>query len=649
MVLSATAFAQRIDFSGNGSEAKLETRLVASNAEVAPVEIRLSVPSIDLDKQTDGFDALNVSGLSPMAIPGNPELFGTGSLVAVPDGFDAVLTVLKQEEKELNNVVVAPAQKKFRCGVAGDSFKFNSALYQSRAAYPAAAASLEDVGRMAGLHFVRVALHPVRQILADKKLTITTELVARVSFKRNGTATRALHLSPAMYNIARNVAANGQGMGKNVDATAPELLLIVTADSLKASLSPLVEWKRAKGMQVDVVTATEAGGTTTDAVKAFVQNYYNTHSPKPSYLLFVGNKDTMPTFMESTASGSAASDWQYSLLGGSTHIPDVLYGRLAADNESEVATQINRWIGYEKAPAAGSWYPQGTTIASGEGSGPSDKEYAEQIQGTLKAGTYKQVDGFYQGEQTATASNITGALSDGRTWVTYIGHGSGTSWGSTNDTFNNGTVEGLSNTNKLPIIIDVACQNGSWVKINKCFGKAWVTQGTESAPAGAVGYYGGSVNVSWHEPAVMAVGVSKYHFEKPVTTLGGSVVAGQLYLVEKMGNGDNTLDNQKWYNLLGDPSLVVRTSVPAAYEVKHSLKASRGRIEITVTATDGAGKGLKGVVASVNTNAGTPLSVARTDAQGQAVLSVGGVSELEPNTVLTTTGYNVETHQVVLK
>jgi hypothetical protein len=85
--------------------------------------------------------------------------------------------------------------------------------------------------------------------------------------------------------------------------------------------------------------------------------------------------------------------------------------------------------------------------------------------------------------------------------------------------------------------------------------------------------------------------------------------------------------------------------------VKHSAKRNQmdGRIEITVTATDGSGKGLKGVTASVNTNAGAPLAVAKTDDSGNATLSVGGVSQLEPNTVLTTTGYNVETHQVVLK
>jgi hypothetical protein len=98
-------------------------------------------------------------------------------------------------------------------------------------------------------------------------------------------------------------------------------------------------------------------------------------------LLTVGNKTTMPTYMESTASGSAASDLKYSQLSGEDNIPDLFYGRLVADTQAELETQINRWIAYEKNPEVGAtWYRDGMTIASPDGSGPSDKEYAQQIQ-----------------------------------------------------------------------------------------------------------------------------------------------------------------------------------------------------------------------------------------------------------------------------
>jgi hypothetical protein len=312
-------------------------------------------------------------------------------------------------------------------------------------------------------------------------------------------------------------------------------------------------------MQVDVVTLTEAGGDK-NTLQDYIKTAYEQATVKPTYLLFVGNKETLPAFKESTASGSAASDYRMALLAGDDAIPDVFYGRFLADTEAELATQIQRTIEYEKAPGSQPWYRQGMTIASDEGSGPSDQEYAEQIQEALKAGSYQSVDGFYQGEMTATSKNILGALKEGRSWIAYFGHGSGTSWGSVNDKFSVSTVAEVDNTGKLPVLIDVACQNASWMNISKCFGKAWMTETGETGPQGTVAYYGGSVNISWHPPAIMSVGIAKRRFENSVRTIGSSVLAGQLYLLEQMGESSQVTDNMKWYNLFGDPSLVVRTN-----------------------------------------------------------------------------------------
>src|SRR5262249_38248771 len=149
-------------------------------------------------------------------------------------------------------------------------------------------------------------------------------------------------------------------------------------------------------------------------------------------------------------------------------------------------------IKYERDPEIGAdWYAKGTTIASEEGNNPSDVDYVERVQASLLAGGYTSVDKFYQGEGTATATNIKGALNDGRSWLTYVGHGSGTGWGSTNTTFNVSTTRTLANT-RLPIIVDVACDNGSFVDEDTCFGEAWVSQAANGVGAGAVSYWGAS-------------------------------------------------------------------------------------------------------------------------------------------------------------
>jgi hypothetical protein len=396
--------------------------------------------------------------------------------------------------------------------------------------------------------------------MANQRLLVATRMQLNVHFKQVSRAVVPHSVSKSVLETLQASTVNGKSLNQLIRSNGrADRMVILTADSLKETLKPYIAWKTSRGMQVDVVTLTEAGGDK-NTLQDYIKTAYEQATVKPTYLLFVGNKETLPAFKESTASGSAASDYRMALLAGDDAIPDVFYGRFLADTEAELATQIQRTIEYEKAPGSQPWYRQGMTIASDEGSGPSDQEYAEQIQEALKAGSYQAVDGFYQGEMTATSKNILGALKEGRSWIAYFGHGSGTSWGSVNDKFSVSTVAEVDNTGKLPVLIDVACQNASWMNISKCFGKAWMTETGETGPQGTVAYYGGSVNISWHPPAIMSVGIAKRRFENSVRTIGSSVLAGQLYLLEQMGESSQVTDNMKWYNLFGDPSLVVRTN-----------------------------------------------------------------------------------------
>ena len=46
---------------------------------------------------------------------------------------------------------------------------------------------------------------------------------------------------------------------------------------------------------------------------------------------------------------------------------------------------------------------------------------------------------------------------------------------------------------------------------------------------GATAYYGGSVDISWHPPAIMAVGINRALAKKEAKTLGEILLLGQLY------------------------------------------------------------------------------------------------------------------------
>jgi hypothetical protein len=316
---------------------------------------------------------------------------------------------------------------------------------------------------------------------------------------------------------------------------------------------------------------------------------------------------------------------------------------LVADNADEVTTQITRWIAYEKNPDSLDWYHDGTAIAGPKGSNPSDEENGKQIQSILSQNGYKTMDGFYGAEGTATVSNVDQALTAGRSWLTFFGDGSGTgwSWDGTNENYGNSDVEALTNSH-LPFIIDVACLNASWYDEPLPFAKAWVTQTSDGQPAGAVAYLGGSTEISWDPPAIMAIGIAKNHFAQSIPSLGGSILAGQLYLIQQSGASDDTTDNLKWYNLLGDPSLVMRTDTPRQFQVQYNTQSTAQGTSVTVTTTDPSGNPMSGLLAALTGSSGALLAAGPTDPTGNVTLTVSGSASGDS---LTVTGVNAATYQ----
>jgi hypothetical protein len=519
---------------------------------LSPLTVRLEISGMDLEPTSDGFHQISIGGLAPLVTPGNPEMLTAGKILQMPEGWEAELEITHHEEKEWANTTIRPAQRKFRCPCPS-AFAFNKRLYQSTGLYPPQIARLEKLGHWQNRQWVRLAFYPVRQDPAGHRLVITTRLTAQVRFSQavGAWSTRPLApLSRGLWDMAQAGDAAATPLEKPADAA--ETMIIITADALRNALAPFLVWKRARGLRVEVYSTSEAGHTP-EEVKEFLRRRYLRADAKPTYLLMVGDAKLLPPFklkVTTSPNGPAATDYPFSLLSGNGPVPDLLYGRLVASNADDVSRQTSRWIEYERDPQPrAAWYAQATTIASEEGEDPSDEQYAQQVENALRQNTYRSVDRFYEKAHTATVDKISHALEEGRSWLSYFGHGSGTGWLSTNDDFDNEAVGALTNFGRLPVVVDAACDNASFVRLPIPFGRAWVSATLQGKNTGAVGYYGASVSTSWNPPALMSVGIARQHFEKPVATLGGTVLAGQMYVLALEGMNDDTLDNLYFFNI----------------------------------------------------------------------------------------------------
>jgi len=184
------------------------------------------------------------------------------------------------------------------------------------------------------------------------------------------------------------------------------------------------------------------------------------------------------------------------------------------------------------------------------------------------------VDQIY--DPSATASQVTNALNDGRSIVNYCGHGSPFSWGSSG--FNNGDINALINDNMLPFIWTVACNNGEFDSYDTCFAEAWLRATHNGEPAGAIAVFASSISQSWDPPMdaqdeCVDLLVDSYENNKKYT-FGGISFNGCMHMNDEYGYWGYEMTDT--WHVFGDPSLQVRTDTPTPITVTHDPSIDMG-------------------------------------------------------------------------
>jgi len=469
---------------------------------------------------------------------GNPNLLSKGILIYVPKGQKAVLKNVKTSEYILEDITIAPAKQYFsRCNCQKPLSVINNVVYSKDEFFPKRSIELIDLGIVHGNVLKLLRMYPLRYNPVKRKLKYNEDFNIELAFVGEEKVSSS---NSVFSNILSSSVLNFDQENIKKDN-----IVIVTPREFLLDLNEYINWKR-RFLDVNVLIKEDIGSTA-DAIKSKIQEMYN--EKKISYLLLIGDEGYIPYFTRSTAYGNAASDYVYSLLEGEDILPDTLVGRFVISNRTELKNQIDKILNYE----SNNIVKVGAGIASNQGWNPSDKDYIEQIEKIMIDNGYT-FHKFLQREGTATAGNINAAINSGVNWLTYIGHGNGFAWHNTNDTYNNDTISTLENNWKNFFIVDVACKNGQFQYSYESFGERWTTL----SEIGAFAYFGGSTNIRWHEPGVMSRGIALKHFGSNLKSLGSSILAGQLYLLEQMGTNSGTIDNLEYYNLFGDASTIIK-------------------------------------------------------------------------------------------
>jgi len=486
--------------------------------------------------------------------------------------------------------------------------------YASAVPYPEEVALVAHEGLMRGNRALVLSLRPFRYVAAERKLYVARKIQVDIAGSL-ATVPESLSLSAQPHGapvVPSGAVPGGDGASRYASKTfadiayasfhalppqkvhalqrgpgqwAPESYLIIANDAFVDSVAPLVEWKTKIGYQVTVVPLSQIGDSYQD-VAAFIQDAYDTWDPAPTFVLLVGDGEGAGMVPFVPSPWGCASDFLYSTVDGDDLYSDLLIGRFSAHTAEDVALQVAKTIWYEadvEADAPSDWIPSSICISSSEGDGTSNDDYrSDIICDNQEAHGYAPADRLYHSKGNDTAASISASLNEGRGWVTFLGHGSGTGWSTTVPEYSNSHVQKLTNAFRLPFVVDVSCDNGGFdATFGDCFAEVWMKTGTPQSPRAAVGIYSSSTPAAWDEPAEMAVGIASAVLKDGVMSWGGACAAGRAHMIKTIPGGALE-ETSHQYVVFGDPSLLLRTEKAAALAVEHPEVLPLGGVDVEV-------------------------------------------------------------------
>ncbi len=390
-------------------------------------------------------------------------------------------------------------------------------------------------------------------------------------------------------------------------SVAPSKMLIITHQTLLGYTQVFTDWKNQKGIETEVVIKDDIG-TTSAQIKDYIQNVYDTSEVPPDYVLLTGDTDDdfiIPSFYIVGSNGdSNVTDHPYTLLDGDDYFPEMIIGRMSFDTVIQYQTMIAKTLYYEKTPFMGSthWFENGTLVAGNYSSSPpmptTPVKATKWLKDKMVDYGYNNIDEFYYWPPYYNvfpgSALISASINEGVGIVTYRGWGDANGWHY--PLYHREHLDDLTNGRMLPIMTSIVCNTGDFANsVDPCFGEKWVRMGNPAEPAGGVIFVGPSdLHTSTKLNNSIFSGLWYGVLDEDNLNFGSAVLRGKYELYDNFPLNREPGDYVEFYfsvyNILGDPSLSMWTTVPQDITCTLPTEVNVGTnfIEIDLPDLDGA-------------------------------------------------------------
>ncbi len=256
-------------------------------------------------------------------------------------------------------------------------------------------------------------------------------------------------------------------------------LVVITHRDLTGAADALARQRARQGLKTQVIDVEDAydefsfGAKDPQAIRDLLARAKAVWKKAPRFVLLLGDAtsdprnylgglmtDLVPTkLVPLEVIKSASDDWFVDF--DDAGVPQMAIGRVPVQSAAEATAFVRKLVEYDTTPGGAEWTSRATFVADRD----DDTSWFSFVDATRTMGGHVPA-AFARTEilvgtmaTSAAHESIVSALNAGPLLVTYVGHGTDTSWG-TGDLLTATDAMALSNGTQLPVVATLNCLNG---------------------------------------------------------------------------------------------------------------------------------------------------------------------------------------------
>ncbi|MHC1625152.1 MAG: C25 family cysteine peptidase [Methermicoccaceae archaeon] len=338
----------------------------ASTEKTGFIEVKLEAGNYTI-KQTEAYSKITMDGFNHILTPGCPMLPSKTYLVGLPPGAEVTSVDLV---KSLHQII--PGNHRVMLAPPLMDEKGNQKTRVFKDPYPSSTYDYLGTGQIRKYRFARIRFFPITYFSATGKLILHESITLKIGYRVTEKVSNQILADTVMDEFAsKNIVNHPYIVPLYKPKTSSSLnistydYVIITKNSLKDAVKPLVNWKKSLGYNVKIVT----NYTNPEEIRSFLKNKYVEWGIK--YVLIVGSTHIIPMRRcypkPNDPDKATPTDYYYADLTGYWNsdyddyygergeddvdfYPEVYVGRIPLDDPLTVKNVCQKIVEFESQP-----------------------------------------------------------------------------------------------------------------------------------------------------------------------------------------------------------------------------------------------------------------------------------------------------------